>query len=64
MHKKQNVEKDTVVFFLFFLCTNFVNYSVGFYVIIGKLEKYYMTFSLLSEISRCIDEDFVSYINT
>lgn len=47
MHKKQNVEKDTNVCLLLFLCTNFVNYSVVFYVIIGKLEKLHMTFSLL-----------------
>lgn len=64
MLKKQNVEKDTAVFFLFFLCTNFVNYSVEFYVIIGKLGNYYMTFSFLSDIYGCGDEDFVLYINT
>lgn len=49
MHKKQIEEESTIVFFLFFLCTNFVNFFDGFYVIIGKLEKLHMTFSFLSD---------------
>jgi len=46
MHKKQTVEKDTAVFPLFFLCTNFVNSFDSFYVIIGKLGKTIWHFAL------------------
>ena len=64
MHKKQTVEKDTAVFPLFFLCTNFVNFGDEFYVIIGKLEIIFMTFSFLSDNFIGDGDYFVLYINT